>query len=73
MGMAVTGEQMCKVIAARFKDEWGVEREPETIWRASPNGELWPIFVMFDEAKDYFEQKGIDVAAIAMRDGGEAP
>ena len=46
----MTGEQMCEVIAAHWKREYGITVDPESIWNYSPTGELWYVYTWYEQA-----------------------
>ena len=47
----VTGRQMCEFIVDVWREHYGVEVEPHDIWNASPTGELFHVFVLYEHAK----------------------
>jgi hypothetical protein len=53
----MTGKQMCETIAwVRFA-RTGEALDPSAIWNASPTGELWHVFGLFDEACIWIAEK----------------
>ena len=53
-----TGKEMCEVIVKALKlDNPDTPVTPEAIWNSSETGELYPVFLLYDWAKERLEKK----------------
>ena len=50
----VTGKEACELISKYLKEAKGMDVKPEDIWNYSPTGELAEVFLLYEEAKEYF-------------------
>jgi hypothetical protein len=46
----MTGKEMCEIIASHWKNVYDIEVEPEQIWNYSPRGELFMVYVWYEDA-----------------------
>lgn len=54
-GEAVTGKEMCELVARYFADRFGKQVTPEQVWNCSPSGELAAVCYLYREAKQWYE------------------
>jgi len=52
----MTGKEMCELISNHW-DSLGFHKTWEEIWNYSPTGELYMVFVWFEEAKKWKKDK----------------
>jgi len=50
----MTGKEMCELISNHWKSE-GLNKTWEEIWNYSPSGELFNVFMWYEEAKKWEE------------------
>ncbi|MEM5659999.1 hypothetical protein AAHB50_32345 [Bacillus toyonensis] len=53
----VTIQEACELIAKWLKETRGIDVTAKQIFNLSPSGELWHVFELYAEAKNYFEKK----------------
>lgn len=50
----MTGKEMCELISEYWSSK-GIDKSWEQIWNYSPTGELFNIFMWYEEAKEWKE------------------
>lgn len=55
--MSVTGKQACETIVKALKIiDSNIEVKPTDIWNMESNGELWPVFELYELAKTFLNE-----------------